>query len=211
MALVKIRTSSLPGASLAMTSGGGRRWGRCTPLVDLDCGRLQISIDGVKCRGFWELVEFVHGDGNIGARCLENLLVVAHVKSVSHITADIALATRGCISCIFFSILQVDSTSPTIGVSFLSSSPLLIGFPIARGLVVTNGEDGASKAGRKGWELLPIWIDEGAGIASPMRFGGPSTLFRDCRERILSDLPNIHHVNSRHRVVWFRQVYQTEI
>jgi hypothetical protein len=52
MALVKIRTSSLPGASLAMTSGGERQWGRCTPLVDLDYGRLQISLDGIKCRGF---------------------------------------------------------------------------------------------------------------------------------------------------------------
>jgi hypothetical protein len=27
----------------------------------------------------------------------------------------------------------------------------------------------------------------------------------------MSDLPNIHHVNSRRMVVWFRQVYQTEI
>jgi hypothetical protein len=52
VALVKIRTSSLLGASLAMTSGGGRRWSRCTPLVDLDCGRLQISLDRVKCQGF---------------------------------------------------------------------------------------------------------------------------------------------------------------
>jgi hypothetical protein len=52
VALVKIRTSLLPGASLAMTSGGGRRWSRCTPLVDLDCGRLQISHDSVKCWGF---------------------------------------------------------------------------------------------------------------------------------------------------------------
>jgi hypothetical protein len=52
VALVKIRTSSLLGASLAMTLGGGRRWSRCTPLVDLDCGRLQISLDRVKCQGF---------------------------------------------------------------------------------------------------------------------------------------------------------------
>jgi hypothetical protein len=154
----------------------------CTPLVDLDYGHLQISLDSVKCRGFWELVEFVHGDNNVGARCLENLLVVTHVESVNQIAVDIALATHGCISCIFFSILQVDSPSPTIGVSFLPSSPLLIGFPVARGLVVTNGEDGASEAGWKGWELLPIWIDEGVGIASTVRFGGPGTLFRDCRE-----------------------------
>jgi hypothetical protein len=49
VALVKIRTSLLPGASLAMTSGGGRRWSRCTPLIDLDCGRHQISLDSVKC------------------------------------------------------------------------------------------------------------------------------------------------------------------
>jgi hypothetical protein len=52
VALVKIRTSSLPGASLVMTSGGGCRWSRCTPLVDLDYGRLQISLDRVKCQGF---------------------------------------------------------------------------------------------------------------------------------------------------------------
>jgi hypothetical protein len=105
MALVKIRTSSLLGASLAMTSGRGRRWSRCTPLVDLDCGRLQVSLDSVKRRGFWELVEFVHGDGNVGTRCLENLLVVAHIESVSQIAADITLATRGYISCILFSVL----------------------------------------------------------------------------------------------------------
>jgi hypothetical protein len=117
MALVKIRTSSLPRASLAMTSGGGRRWSGCTPLVDLDCDHLQISLDNVKCRGFRELVEFVHGNSNVGARCLEHLLVVAHVESVGHVAVDIALATRACVSRIFFSILQVDSTSPMIGVS----------------------------------------------------------------------------------------------
>jgi hypothetical protein len=128
-------------------------------------------------------------------------LVVTHVESVSQITTDITLATHGCISCIFFSVLLVDSPCPTIDISFLSSCPLLISFPVARGLVVTNDEDGASEVGRKGWELLTIWIDEGVGIASPMRFSGPSTLFQDCRERILSDLSNIHHVNSRRRVV----------
>jgi hypothetical protein len=60
--------------------------------------------------------------------------------------ADIVLATRGCI---FFSVFQVDSLSPTIGVSFFSGNPLLIDFPVARGLVVTNSEDGASEAGWK--------------------------------------------------------------
>jgi hypothetical protein len=105
MALVKIRTSSLRGASLAMTSGGGCRWSGCMPLVDRDCGRLQISLDSVKCRGFRELVEFIHGNNNVGARCLERLLVVAHVQSISQIAADIALATRGCVSHIFFSVL----------------------------------------------------------------------------------------------------------
>jgi hypothetical protein len=147
VALVKIRTSLLPGASLVMTSGRGRRWSRCTPLVDLDCGCLQISLDSVKHRGFWELVELIHGDDNVSAWCLENLLVVAHVESVSQITTDITLAIRGCI---FFSVFQVISPSPTIGVSFFSGSPLLNGFPIARGLVVTDSEDGASKARRKG-------------------------------------------------------------
>jgi hypothetical protein len=150
MALVKIRTSSLPGASLAMTSGGGRRWSGCTPLVDLDCGRLQISLDSVKCRGFRELVEFIHGNSNVGAWCLEHLLVVAHVESISQIAADIALATRGCVSRIFFSVLQVNSPSPTIGVSFLPSNPLLIGLPIARGVIVANGADGAFEARWKG-------------------------------------------------------------
>jgi hypothetical protein len=71
------------------------------PLIDLDCGCLQISLDNVKHRGFWELVEFVHGNDNVGARCLKNLLVVTHVESVSQIAADITLATHGCI---FFSI-----------------------------------------------------------------------------------------------------------
>jgi hypothetical protein len=62
-------------------------------------------------------VEFVHGNNNVGARCLEHLLVVAHVERVGQVAVDIALATRACVSRIFFSILQVDSTSPMIGVS----------------------------------------------------------------------------------------------
>jgi hypothetical protein len=156
------------------------------PLVDLDCGDIQISLNSVKHRGFWELVKFVHGDGNVGARCLKNLVVLTHVESVSQITADITLATHGCIGCIFFSVFQVNSLSPTIGISFLGS-PLLIGFSVVRRLIVTNGEDGTSEDGWKGWRLLPIWIDEGAGIVSPVRFGRSGTLFRDRRERILSD------------------------
>jgi hypothetical protein len=182
VALIKIRTSPLPGTSLAMTLGGGRRWSGCTPLINLDCGRLQISLDSVKYRGFRELVQFIHSNGNVGARGFEHLLVIAHVESVGRIAVDIALATRACISRIFFSILQVDSPSPTIGVSFLPSNPLLIGLPITRGLVVANGKDGASEAGWKGWELLPIWINETMGIASPMRFGRPGIFFWDCRE-----------------------------
>jgi hypothetical protein len=98
-----------------------------------------------------------------------------------------------------------------IGVSFLPSNPLLIGLPITRGLIVANGEDDATEARWKGWELLPIWINEGAGIASPMRFSRPGTFFWDSRERVLSDLPDLYHVNSRRRVAWFRQVYQTKI
>jgi hypothetical protein len=75
------------------------------PLIDLDCGHLQISLDSVKCRGFRELVEFVHGNGNVGPWRLEHLPVITHVESVSQITADIALATRSCVSYVFFSVL----------------------------------------------------------------------------------------------------------
>jgi hypothetical protein len=109
VALVKIRTSSLPGVLLAMTSGGGVQWSGCMPLVDLDYGCLQISLDSIKCQGFRELIEFIHDNSNVGTRCLEHLLVVAHVESVGQITADIALATCSCVSRIFFSILQVNS------------------------------------------------------------------------------------------------------
>jgi hypothetical protein len=79
----------------------------------------------------------------------------------------------------------------------------LIGLLIARGLIVANGEDSASEAGWKSREILPIWINEGVGIVSPVRSG---TFFRNCRERVLSDLSDFYHVNSRRRVVWFRQV-----
>jgi hypothetical protein len=79
------------------------------PLVDLDYGCLQISLDNIKCQGFRELIEFVHDNSNVGVRCLEHLLVVTHVKSVGQITANIALATCSYVSRIFFSILQVDS------------------------------------------------------------------------------------------------------
>jgi hypothetical protein len=37
-----------------------------------------------------------------------------------------------------------------IGVSFLLSNPFLIGLPVARGLIVANGEDGSSEAKWKG-------------------------------------------------------------
>jgi hypothetical protein len=76
-----------------------------------------------------------------------------------------------------------------------------------RGLIIANGEDDAFEAGWKSRELLPIWINEGVGIASPMRFGRPGTFFQDCRERVPSDLPNLYRINGRRRVVWFRQVY----
>jgi hypothetical protein len=56
VALVKIGTTLLPGTSLSMTSGGGSRWSGCMPLVDLDCDHLQISLDGVECRGFREFI-----------------------------------------------------------------------------------------------------------------------------------------------------------
>jgi hypothetical protein len=56
VALLKIGTSLLPGTSLAMTSGGGRRWSGCTPLVDLDRGSLQIGLDSIKCRGLGGLI-----------------------------------------------------------------------------------------------------------------------------------------------------------
>jgi hypothetical protein len=56
VALVKIGTSPLPRTLLAMTLGGGHRWCGCMPLVDLDCGRLQIILDSIKCRRFRELV-----------------------------------------------------------------------------------------------------------------------------------------------------------
>jgi hypothetical protein len=56
MALVKIGTSLLPATSLSMTLGGGSRWSGCMPLVNLDCGRLQISLDSVECQEFGELI-----------------------------------------------------------------------------------------------------------------------------------------------------------
>jgi hypothetical protein len=56
VALVKIGAFLLPGTSLPMTSGGRRRWNGCMPLVDLDCARLQISLDNIKCQGFGELI-----------------------------------------------------------------------------------------------------------------------------------------------------------
>jgi hypothetical protein len=61
VALIKIGTSLLLatillGTSLAMTSGGRRRWSRCTLLVDLDYGSLQIGLDSIECRGLGELI-----------------------------------------------------------------------------------------------------------------------------------------------------------
>jgi hypothetical protein len=84
-------------------------------------------------------------------------------------------------------------------------------FPRREGLVVANGEDGTFETGWESQKLLPIWINESAGIVSPVRLSRPSTFFRDCREGVHSNLPNLYHINSRRRVVWFRQVYETEI
>jgi hypothetical protein len=145
-------------------------------LIDLDYSHLQISLDNVECWGFRELIQFVHGDGNVGARCLENLLVVAHVECIGQVMANIMLVTRACVSRILFGILQVDSLNPSVDISFLSSDPLLIGLPVTRGLIVANGKYGTSKARWKSRKLLPIWMNEGAGIASPMSFGS-SILF----------------------------------
>jgi hypothetical protein len=66
-------------------SGSHRRSRHVSPqpvLVDLDRGDLLISHDGVKCQGLGELCELVHGDSNVGARSLVDLLVVAHVESI---------------------------------------------------------------------------------------------------------------------------------
>jgi hypothetical protein len=108
-----------------------------------------IDLDSIECWGFRELIYFVHGDSNVGARHLKNLLVVTHVKCVGHIMADIALFTRTCVNRTLFGILQVDSLSSTIGVSFLLSDPLLIGLPIMRGLIIANSKDGTSEVGCK--------------------------------------------------------------
>jgi hypothetical protein len=51
-------------------------------LIDLDRGSLQISRDGVKHQGLGELCELIHGDSNVGAWSLMDLLVAAHVKSI---------------------------------------------------------------------------------------------------------------------------------
>jgi hypothetical protein len=91
--------------------------------------------------------------------------------------SDIVLATYAGVWRILFSILQIDSLSPTVSVPLLPSDPFLIGLLVARGFIVANGEDGASKTGWKSWELLPIWINEGAGIVGPMRFSRPNTFF----------------------------------
>jgi hypothetical protein len=56
VALVKIGTSLLLGTLMPMTFGGGRRWSGCTSLVDLDCGRLEISPDNIECWGFVEII-----------------------------------------------------------------------------------------------------------------------------------------------------------
>jgi hypothetical protein len=71
------------------------------------------------------------------------LLVVAYVESVGQIMVNIALATHVGVSHILFGILQVDSLSPSVNISFLLSYPFLIG------LLVANGEDGAFETGWK--------------------------------------------------------------
>jgi hypothetical protein len=60
-ALIKIGTSLLlatisRGTSLVTTLRGRCRWSRCMPLVDLDCGSLQIGLDSIECRGLAELI-----------------------------------------------------------------------------------------------------------------------------------------------------------
>jgi hypothetical protein len=62
--------------------GRSRRVSPQPVLIDLDRGNLLISRDGVKCRGLGELCELVHGDSNVGAWSLVDLLVAAHVESI---------------------------------------------------------------------------------------------------------------------------------
>jgi hypothetical protein len=51
-------------------------------LTDLDHGSLQIGCDDVRCRGLGELCKLIHSDNNVGAWCLMDLLVAAHIESI---------------------------------------------------------------------------------------------------------------------------------
>jgi hypothetical protein len=80
-------TLTSPGAIGTTTVIGSHGRSRCMSpqpvLIDLDRGGLQIGHDGIKHWELGELCELVHGDINVGAWSLVDLLVAAHVEHVS--------------------------------------------------------------------------------------------------------------------------------
>jgi hypothetical protein len=56
--------------------GRSRHMSSQSVLVDLDYGSLQIGRAG-------ELCKLIHGDNNVGAWCLVDFLVAAHIECIS--------------------------------------------------------------------------------------------------------------------------------
>jgi hypothetical protein len=74
------------------------------PLIDLDCGRLQISLDSIKCQDSESLLSSFMATAMLALGVL-NTCQLSRMSNVGQIMTDIVLGTHAYISRIFFYIL----------------------------------------------------------------------------------------------------------
>ena len=85
-------------------------------------------------------IQVCHGDGQVGAWCLADLLISDHVKSIIEIMwGELSLLVR--------------SSLGSVGVALFSLLSLFISFSVDNWFIVIDVENQISSSGRKDWEI----------------------------------------------------------
>ena len=95
-------------------------------------------------RSIEEAIQVCHGNGDIGAWCLIDLLISDHVESIAKIIWDKLL-------------LLVCSSLGTVGVALLSLLSLFVGFAFNNWFVIADVENQVTLSGWKDWEAGKPW------------------------------------------------------